>query len=583
MNLSSVSNKNWILKKFNTDDINKFVENFSITETVAKLLSIRKNNISNISQFLDPKIKNILPNPLLLKDMNNAVDRTFKAITSSETIGIFGDYDVDGASSTALLARYFLSIKQKIKTYIPDRQTEGYGPSLIGFKKLINENAKIIFTVDCGTLSFKPIEFAQQLKVDVVVLDHHQSDTKLPKACAIVNPNRYDDTSKLNYLCAAGVCFVFLVGLNKKLRDENWFIKNKIKEPNILNLLDLVSLGTVCDVVPLVDLNRAIVKQGLKIIKKRSNLGLKTLNDICNIVSEPSTFDLGFRLGPRINAGGRVGRCSYGSELLISDDPQKVYKIALDLDKSNKERQSIEMLLLEQVYLEAKKNHNQSVLVLSGKNWHEGVIGIVASKIKDKYNKPTILISLKDDIGKGSARSIVGFDIGSNIISAVQHGILDKGGGHKMAGGFILKKKNILKFKEFLIKNFQKTNLDLNKNANIYIDSIITPGALNEKFFEEIDCLSPYGSGNTEPKFAIENIKVISSNTVGENHLKLILQGKDGTVFKGFVWNGKNSSLEPFFSKENKKLINIVGKMRLNEWKGKKDVEFIVDDVSINN
>ena len=378
MNFSSVSGKNWLFKKFNSSDVTKFTENFSLTEIVAKLLSIRKKNIDDIALFLDPKIKNLLPNPLHLKDMKSAIERTYKSIIKSELIGIFGDYDVDGASSTALLARYFLSINQKIQTYIPNRQTEGYGPNNLGFNNLISNGAKIIFTVDCGTLSFGPINFAQKLNVDVIVLDHHQSDVKLPEACAIVNPNRYDDTSELNYLCAAGVCFVFLVALNKKLRDENWFKNNNINEPNILNSLDLVSLATVCDVVPLIGLNRAIVKQGLKIIKKRSNLGLKTLYDLCNIESQPTTFDLGFRLGPRINAGGRVGKASHGAELLISNDPKKTYQIALDLDKSNKERQAIELMLSEQINLEVKNYHNHPVLVMSGNNWHEGIIGIVA-------------------------------------------------------------------------------------------------------------------------------------------------------------------------------------------------------------
>jgi len=514
--------------------------------------------------------------------MKKAINRTYESISNGHIIGIFGDYDVDGASSTALLARYFTSINQKIKTYIPDRKTEGYGPSNLGFKNLIDANSKIIFTVDCGTMSYDPIKYSQKLNVDVIVLDHHQSDTNLPEACAIVNPNRYDDNSGLNYLCAAGVCFIFLVGLNKKLRDEKWFKINKIKEPNILNFLDLVSLGTVCDVVPLIGLNRAIVKQGLKVMKQRLNLGIKTLHDLCNIASQPTTFDLGFRLGPRINAGGRVGKSYYGSELLISDDPEKVYKIALSLEKSNKERQSIESLLYEQVNNEVKKYDNQPVLVLSGNGWHEGVIGIVASRIKDKYNKPTILISLNKNTGKGSARSIIGFDIGAQIIKATQKGILMKGGGHKMAGGFTLEEKNISSFREFLIDNFIKNNNKSLENYNLYLDSVILPGAINESFFEEINCLAPFGSGNSEPKFAIENIKVISSNIVGNFHIKSILQGKDGSIFKGFVWNGKSGPLEPYLNKNNKKLINLAGKIHLNVWQGKRDVEFIIEDISVN-
>jgi len=582
MNFSSVSGKKWLFKKFNSSDVTKFTENFSLTEIVAKLLSIRKKNIDDIALFLDPKIKNLLPNPLHLKDMKSAIERTYKSIIKSELIGIFGDYDVDGASSTALLARYFLSINQKIQTYIPNRQTEGYGPNNLGFNNLISNGAKIIFTVDCGTLSFGPINFAQKLNVDVIVLDHHQSDVKLPEACAIVNPNRYDDTSKLNYLCAAGVCFVFLVALNKKLRDENWFKNNNINEPNILNSLDLVSLGTVCDVVPLIGLNRAIVKQGLKIIKKRSNLGLKTLYDLCNIESQPTTFDLGFRLGPRINAGGRVGKASHGAELLISNDPEKTYQIALDLDKSNKERQAIELMLSEQINLEVKNYHNHPVLVMSGNNWHEGIIGIVASRIKEKYNKPTILISLQQNIGKGSARSVVGFDIGSQIIKAVQCGILQKGGGHKMAGGFILKKENIPTFRDFLIKNFEKSNINSSASTNLYLDSIIAPSALNEVFFDEINCLAPFGSGNSEPKFVIENIKVISANIVGNNHIKLVLSGKDGTVFKSLAWNAINTPLEPFLNNKNRKRINIAGKIHLNQWRGERKVEFMIEDIALN-
>ena len=582
MNFSSVSGKKWLFKKFDSSDITKFSENFSLTEIVARLLSIRKKNIDDVSLFLDPKIKNLLPNPLKLKDMKIAIERTYKSILNHELIGIFGDYDVDGASSTALLARYFLSINKKIKTYIPDRQKDGYGPNNNSFKNLIDYGTKIIFTVDCGTSSFEPINLAKRLNVDVIVLDHHQSDTKLPEACALVNPNRYDDTSGLNYLCAAGVCFVFLVGLNKKLRDENWFINNNIREPNIINFLDLVSLGTVCDVVPLVGLNRAIVKQGLKIIKKRSNLGLKTLYDICKIESQPTTFDLGFRLGPRINAGGRVGKSSHGAELLISNDPKKTYQIALDLDKSNKERQSIELLLSEQVNLKVKNYHNHPVLVMSGDNWHEGIIGIVASRLKDKYNKPTILISLDNNIGKGSARSVVGFDIGTQIIKAVQLGILQKGGGHKMAGGFTLKKENISVFRDFLTKNFEKIDINPSSRQNLYLDAVIAPSAINEQFFDEINCLGPFGSGNSEPKFAIENIKLISSNIVGNNHIKSVLVGKDGFVFTGFTWNGMNSPLEAFLNVKNKKRFNIAGKIRLNQWRGEKKAEFMIEDISLN-
>jgi len=581
MNFTSVSGKNWVFKKFSSSDIKKYSEDYSLDEIVAKLLSIRKKNIDDIDLFLNPTIKNLLPNPLHLKDMQNAIERAYQSIKKKELIGIFGDYDVDGATSTALLTRYFLSINQKIKTYIPDRIKEGYGPSVESFNNLINLGTKIIFTVDCGTLSYKPINIAQSQNIDVIVLDHHQSDLKLPNACAIVNPNRYDDTSKLNYLCAAGVCFMFLVALNKKLRDKNWFKEEKIREPNILNFLDLVSLGTVCDVVPLIDLNRAIVTQGLKVLKKRLNLGLKTLYDLCKIESQPTTYHLGYILGPRINAGGRVGKSSHGAELLASDDPQRTYQIANDLNKSNKERQSIELMLAEQVNSEVKNFQDDPVLVLTGNSWHEGIIGIVASRIKEKYNKPTILISTNGSSGKGSARSILGFDIGTQIIKATQSGILEKGGGHKMAGGFTIKKENIPLFRNFLIKNFKKSQLSSSKVVNLYLDSVVAPSALNEKFYSNIEKLAPFGSGNSEPKFVIENLQVITSDLLADKHIKTVLYGKDGSVIKSIAFNAKNGPLEPFLNKKNKKKLNIAGKMNLNEWRGKKSVEFIIEDVSI--
>jgi len=579
MSFTSVSGKKWVFKNFSDADVKDYSEKYSLSEIVSKLIAIRNKNFINPDLYLKPTIKKLLPNPLILKDMQKAVDRTCQSIKKKETIGIFGDYDVDGATSTALLSLYFSSINKDFNTYIPDRKKEGYGPSVKGFDSLINNGSKIIFTVDCGTLSFKAINHAQKKQVDIIVLDHHQSDVKIPDACAVVNPNRYDDSSELNYLCAAGVCFMFIVALNRKLINDGWFNKEKIEIPNILNLLDLVCLGTVCDVVPLVGLNRALVKQGLKIIKNRSNLGLKTLYDLCNIKSQPSTFDLGFKLGPRINAGGRVGKSSHGAELLISKDPSKAYKIATDLEKYNNERKSIETILIDEVSFKAKNLKNDPVIILSGYNWHEGIIGIIASKIKDKYNKPTILISLDKNLGKGSARSIPGFDIGTHIIKCVQSGILDKGGGHKMAGGFTIKNSNITKFKDFLFKEIRKLDLNILKTSNLYLDSKISALALNEDFFNEVNSLAPFGSGNSEPRFAIENLKVINSNIVGKNHIKSVLVAKNGFVFKSIAWNAINSELEPYLTKKKGPTFNVAGKMHLNDWNGKKNVEFIIEDI----
>jgi single-stranded-DNA-specific exonuclease len=580
MNSVSVTGKCWLYKKYDSAFIDYLKNNFSLDEITARLLAIKNIDKKEIQNYLKPAIKNLLPNPNILKDMEKTVSRALLAIENKEKIGIFGDYDVDGATSTALLGKYFSEINCQFEIYIPDRKKEGYGPSIHGFEQLIKKNSNLIFTVDCGTLSHDPINYALKKKIDTIVLDHHQSEVKLPKAYSIVNPNRLDDTSNLNYLCAAGVCFFFLIGLNRELRKINWFKKNDLKEPDLLKFLDLVSLGTICDVVPLIGINRALVKQGIKIMNFKKNIGLKTLLDICKIESKLTTYHLGYVLGPRINAGGRVGKCSHGANLLMENDPKNVFKLASELDVFNKERQDLEKKLLHEI-LSNLKDTSEPVIILSGTNWHEGIIGIVASRIKEKFNKPTIIISIKDNIGKASARSINGFDMGSLIIAAVQSGILIKGGGHKMAGGFSIEISKIDKFKDFANKKFNILNTSISKIKEIMIDGSISPSALNLEFFDKIDCLAPFGSGNSEPKFLINDVKTLNSKIVGEKHIKSNLIGKDGSLVKTIAFNATESNLGAYLLKKHM-TFNIVGKLSLNEWRGKKNVEFIIDDISVN-
>ena len=582
MSSISLSGKNWIPKKFNQSEISFFKDNFFLDEITAKLLSIRNIKKKDINNFLKPSIKNFLPNPNTLLDMEKSSLRTFQSILKKEKIGIFGDYDVDGATSTALLGKYFEILNISFEIYIPDRKKEGYGPSIESFKILIERGVKIIFTVDCGTLSFEAIDYAAKNNIDVIVLDHHQSEVKLPKAFSIINPNRLDDTSNLEYLCAAGVTFMFLVSMNKMLRLKEWFVKNKIVEPDLILFLDLVSLGTVCDVVPLIGLNRAIVKQGLKILKSKKNLGLKTLLDVCKIETNPSIYHMGFMLGPRINAGGRVGKCSHGANLLLNKDPKHAFKLASELDQYNKERQMLEKDLLQKILNENKDYSKDPVLVLSGNNWHEGVIGIIAARLKDKFNKPVVIISIEGKIGKASARSIVGFDIGSVIIAATQEKILLKGGGHKMAGGFSINIENISKFKNFIFRKFRNINEDLTSQKPLFFDSIISPTAINLEFYDQINALAPFGSGNSEPKFIIENLKTINGKIVGEKHIKSLLVGVDGSSIKTIAFNAVENDIGAYLLKKNNKLFNIAGKLSLNEWRGQKNVEFIIDDISVN-
>ena len=581
MSLISVVGKNWIQKEFDLDEIKFIKENFYLDEIVAKLLSIRKIKKEEINFFLNPSIKNSLPNPYSLNDMQKAIDRTISCIVSNEKVGIFGDYDVDGATSTAILGNYFRSLNLPYEIYIPDRQKEGFGPNEKGFDYLIENGSKLIFTVDCGTLSYLPIEYANTKKIDVIVIDHHQSEINLPKAHSIVNPNRFDDRSDLNYLCAAGVCFMFLVALNKRLRENNWFINKSINEPDLLNFLDLVSLGTICDVVPLVDLNRAFVNQGLKVVNQKKNLGLKTLIEISEIENNLTSYHLGYVLGPRINAGGRVGKSTHGAKLLLNNDSKDAFKISSELNNYNKERQLLEKELLKDIMDKDYGLTDEPVIVLHGENWHEGIIGIIAARIKEKYNKPTFIISTKSGLAKGSARSIYGFDIGTAVIAAVQNKILVRGGGHKMAAGFTLDTDKISEFKNFLIRKFKSININLESKKNIFYDTEISPSAINIDFYDKINVLSPFGSGNPEPKFIIKNVRPVNSKIVGEKHIKSVFEGSDSSTFKTITFNCVDNELGSYLLKKNIKNFNILGKLSLNEWRGQKNVEFIIDDISV--
>ena len=577
----SVSGKNWISKKFSSSEIDFFKTNFFLDEIVAKLLSIRKIKKEEVKSFLEPLIKNVLPNPYILKDMDKAIERTEKAILNVEKIGIFGDYDVDGATSTAILGKYFELLDIPFEIYIPDRKREGFGPNEKGFSKFIKLGVNLIFTVDCGTLSYGPMDFAKRKNIDVIILDHHQSETKLPPAHSIVNPNRFDDRSELNYLCAAGVCFMFLIALNKRLRDQNWFLDNKIKEPDLMNILDLVSLGTVCDVVPLIGLNRAIVHQGLKILKRKKNLGLKTLIEVSNIESNITSHHLGYVLGPRINAGGRVGKSTHGANLLLNQSPKETFKLAADLNSYNKERQILESELLKKILNTEYKNSSDPVIILHGENWHEGIIGIIAARMKEKFNKPAIVISINKGIGKGSGRSIHGFDLGSIVIGGVQSGLLTKGGGHKMAAGFTIDANKIDEFKEFVFRKFKSININLEEKKNYFFDAEIAPSAININFFEKINILAPFGSGNPEPRFIIRDLRVVNSKIVGEKHIKIVLVGSDSSTLKAISFNSVETELGFYLLKKNINTCDIAGKLSLNEWRGQKNVEFIIDDISV--
>jgi single-stranded-DNA-specific exonuclease len=581
MNLKSVTGKYWKLNKADKNKILKLSEEFSLSEILCRLLVIRNIIDKDINSFLEPNLKNQLPNPYIFKDMNVSIDHIYKLIKERLIVGIFGDYDVDGASSTAMLIRFFSKISQPYNFFIPDRQRDGYGPSVATFDKFIKKNIKTIITVDCGTLSNEAVDFANKKNVSTIILDHHQADLSFPKALGIINPTRIDDNSELKYLCATSIVFFFLLALNKKLKDTNWYKVNNIEEPDLFEYLDLVALATICDVVPLVGLNRSLVKHGLKVIHKRKNLGIKILSDISNISSPHNVYHLGYILGPKINAGGRLGHSNFGAKLLSTNDVREADYLSIKLEKLNEKRKKLEKIYMNEIFKEAELQRHSPVLILYNKEFHDGLIGILAARIKDKIYKPTIVLSGLNNVLKGSARSIHGFDMGAAIINAVNKKIIIKGGGHKMAAGFTIYKNNLALLKKFLNFTFIKIMKNKRINNTVYIDAKILPSALNENFFNQIDQLSPFGPGNHDPFFMIENVKVLKSKIIQNKHISSILISNNRKSINTICFNAKNTELESYLC-EKKKILNIVGKLSLNNWFGKKQVQFIINDISIN-
>ena len=580
MSNHSVQGKEWVLKDFDKNLAEYISKEYDLDFLTSRLLANRNINQKNIENFLNPKIKNFLPNPYNFKDMGKGLETISRHIKNKNKICIFGDYDVDGATSSGIMSKYLEQLNIDHFVFIPDRQKDGYGPSVKTFTNITNKNVNLIIALDCGTTSFEAIKYARSKNIDVVVIDHHKSQETFPTANAIINPNRIDETGDYYYLCAAGVLFIFLVGLNKILRENYYFNKAKVQEPNLLDLLDLVMMGTVCDVVPLMDLNRAFVYQGLKVASKRYNLGLKTLVDYSKIKKKLSTYEVGYVLGPKINAGGRIGKSELGYNLLTTNNAETAYLISSELESLNLKRKDIEKKIVEEAIGISEKNNDEPIVFLSKNDWHEGLIGIVASRLKDHFNKPSFIISQKGDDCKGSARSIFGFDVGMAITKCKQLNIITKGGGHPMAGGFSLKSDKLEIFKSELIKLFLK--LKKNKDNNIIeIDSYLESSAINDELIEKLNHLEPYGSGNREPIFGFEKFKVSKVIETNNNHVKVVLN-KGNFYIDAISFNSKNKDLGNYLMNFRKEF-NLVAKIKLNEWNGKSKIELIIDDIQLIN
>jgi len=553
-------------------------QRFGLPEIVGRLLAIRGVGPEDAENFLSPSLKSALPDPSHLKGMDAAVARVVSALADGEPVAVFGDYDVDGATSAAILHRYFAAIDADLRIYVPDRTREGYGPNAEALLKLHAEGVRVVLTVDCGITAHDPLATAQQAGLDVIVLDHHVAEPALPPAVAVVNPNRLDDDSPHKTLAAVGVTFLFLIALNRALRESGQFPAGA--EPDLIRLLDLVALGTVCDVVPLVGLNRVLVTQGLRIMARRQNTGLKALADVARVTSPPGTYHAGFLLGPRVNAGGRVGQADLGARLLTTNDPVVALSLAEQLDRYNTERKAIEQAVLDEALAlaEAQAAEGAPVILVAGQGWHPGVIGIVASRIVERVNRPVCVAGIDNGLAKGSCRSIAGVDLGAAIIAARQAGLLVNGGGHKMAAGFTVAAKGIDALHAFLRKRLESAVTVAGAIRTLTIDAALTPAAATRALQQEIDRVGPFGAGNAEPRFALTGVRIAKADVVGGAHVRCQLADQQGGRLKAIAFRCAEEPLGQALLQAQGGGLHLAGKLRADDWQGREDVQFLIDD-----
>ena len=555
-----------------------------LPELLARILAGRNVEADAVDAFLDPTIKGSMPDPHVLTAMKEASERIADAVTRGETVAIFGDYDVDGATSSAVLTRYLRQCGIEPIIHIPDRLFEGYGPNIEAVRALAERGAKLLVCVDCGTTSIEPLQEAKKLRLDTVVIDHHQADEELPPATAIVNPNRRDDLSGLGHLAAVGLVFMTIVAVNRVLRQRG-FWNTQRAEPDLLALLDDVALGTVADVVPLIGLNRAFVAKGLIALRRRERPGHVSLMDVARLSAPPEAWHLGFLLGPRINAGGRIGRADLGVRLLIENDPIEAAKIAVELDRLNQERQAIEQATLAQAEAEAGAalgiEEKGAVVVTAAEGWHPGVVGLVAARLKEKFGRPAFAIALEPGgIGTGSGRSIAGVDIGRAVRRAVAEGLLLKGGGHAMAAGVTLRKGALAELRAFLEATLG-ADVEIARRANgLMIDGAVTAAAADAGLVAMIERAGPFGSGNPEPVIALPAHTLTYAEEVGQAHMRVRLKSSDGSGLNAIAFRAAGQKLGAALRASRGRQVHAAGTFALDRWQGEQRVQFKLTDIA---
>ncbi len=578
----SFSGLNWRPRLDDDREALVLAQRLGLPEIVGRALAARGIGPKDAELFLNPTLKVQLPDPGHLKDMERGAGRIADAIEAGEGIAVFGDYDVDGATSSALLARFCRALGTEIETYIPDRIKEGYGPNRAAMLALGARGAKVIITVDCGVSAFEPLKAASDAGIDVVVVDHHVAEARLPEALAVINPNRLDDASPHKQLAAVGVAFLLVVAVNRALRKRGFYSSRP--EPDLMGWLDLVALGTVCDQVPLTGVNRALVAQGLKVLARRTNPGLVALADVAGLDTRPEAWHLGFMLGPRINAGGRVGRSGLGAGLLACDDPAAAKGMAQELDAFNAERREIEALVLADALAQAEGGGAGAgdLVFVAGVGWHPGVIGIVASRIGERMRRPVCVVAIDGDVAKGSGRSIAGIDLGAAVIAARQEGLLINGGGHAMAAGFTVARDRLAALEEFLGVRIAAQHVARGEEVGrtLFHDGAVSVGGATTELVERIKALAPFGSGNSEPRFVLPAVTVAKADVVGENHLRLFVRGPDGGRIKAMAFRAADRPLGAALLQTRGAPVHLAGRLRIDDWQGRHDVEFLIDDAA---
>jgi single-stranded-DNA-specific exonuclease len=579
----SCTEHRWVMRgDCDERDIETLCQRFEVSSLLATLCLARDIGIDEAETVFAPSIKSLMPDPYTLTDMEKAVKRIAKAVANGEKTALFGDYDVDGATSTSIMVRFLRAYGINPLFHIPDRLTEGYGPNNEAIQRLAGQGVSLLITLDCGSTSFEPLQEAKKLGLETVVIDHHQVGETLPEAAAVINPNRHDDLSGLGHLAAVGVTFLTLVALKRYLTQTGI---NPLQPLDLLSFLDLVALGTVADVVPLKGLNRAFVKKGLVAIRHRGNVGLSALCDAARLSGTPAPFHLGFLLGPRINAGGRIGNAALGTKLLICDDPIEARAIASQLDNLNQERQSIEQETLAQAEASLTVegfDEDSPLTFVWGEDWHPGVVGLIAARLKERYNRPAFaLASTKDGLVTGSARSIPGVDIGAAVHALVKQGIAEKGGGHAMAAGLTLIRSNINLAKAFLKKMLMENVNATLEESKRQIDGILTASGATTELVRKIESMGPFGSGFSEPVFAFPSHRILDASIVGKGHIRATLASGNGDRIKAIAFRAEGQPLGNMLMKARGAMpVHIAGILSLDNWGGRDTVQLRILDAA---